>query len=224
MLADNRSSKQDARESILPANRKLTSWQAFDSWFWINSQSVFQAQARVCAEWLIGGKEHYLVVFRLVAFLMLTVEGCLDMYSHGGPWADIRYVTKWGFWMTWICFAAGLFSIEPPATGDKALLKKFKYSPWRAWKWQTLLFEIALTFQIMITIVYWTLLFKSTFQPGKTLTAKFSLVLDHFLPLLLLLIEYLLFSNPVFLKRHAYVVLGLLIIYTPINMGYSLFG
>ena len=75
----------------------------------------------------------------------------------------------------------------------------------------------------MITVIYWPLLFERTFSTRKTWASKVSLVLDHFLPLLLLLIEYFALSNPIFLKRHAYVVVTLLIIYTPINMGYSLF-
>ena len=114
---------------------------------------------------MLGGKEHWLFLYRLFAFVLITLEECLNLYSHGGPWYDIRFITCWGLWMTWLCFGAGLFALDPPPVGDRALLKSLKYSPWRAWKWHTLLFELALTFEINITIVYWTLLFKSTYSP-----------------------------------------------------------
>lgn len=60
--------------------------------------------------------------------------------------------------------------------------------------------------------------------PNSKFLSKLTLVLDHFFPLLLLLIDFLFLSNPVFLRRHAYVVAALLLMYLPINMYYSMSG
>ena len=145
------------------------------------------------------------------------------MYTHGGPWPDIRFLTKWGMWMTWLCFLTGLFNLDPPVQGDKALLKSHKYSPFRAWKWHMLLFECALTFELMICSVYWPLLFKDTWFDYVKINRKISMAMDHSVPLFLLLIEYFL-ANTAFLKKHVYAVCFLILLYLPINLYYSIIG
>lgn len=94
----------------------------------------------MCADWLIGGKEHLVMVFRVIAFMLVTVEESLDLFSHGGASYDIRYLTKWSIWLTWLYFLTGMFCVDPPPQGDKALLKSMRYGPCRAWKWNMVTF------------------------------------------------------------------------------------
>jgi hypothetical protein len=43
LIVARKMSREDAepRQSILPMHRKLTVWQRFDNWLWINSQNEF---------------------------------------------------------------------------------------------------------------------------------------------------------------------------------------
>ena len=99
-----------------------------------------------------------------------------------------------------------------------------RYGPCRAWKWNMVTFEVAMTFELVSVVAYWSLIHDDVWRPNSKLLSKMTLVLDHFLPLLLLLIDYLFLSNPVFLRRHAYVVASLLLLYLPINMYFSVAG
>lgn len=81
-----------------------------------------------------------------------------------------------------------------------------------------------MTFEVVSVVAYWSIIHNDVWRPNSKILSKTTLVLDHFLPLLLLLIDYLFLSNPVFLRRHAYVVVALLLIYMPINMYFSVQG
>ena len=120
----------------------------------------------MCSDLIYGGREHWLMIYRAACFVILTIEESLDMYSHGGPWPDWRYITKWSLWLTWTCFLVGMFALEPIPVGDRALLKSLKYSPWRAWKWHLLLFECALTFEVITVATYWSLIYKDAWNPN----------------------------------------------------------
>lgn len=117
-----------------------------------------------------------------------------------------------------------MFALEPVPVGDRALLKSHKYSPWRAWKWHLLLFECALTFEVITVTVFWTLIFKDAWNPNWNFIRHASMAMDHSVPLFLLLVEYIFLSNPVFLKRHIYVIFIMIILYLPINLYYTFIG
>ena len=156
--------------------------------------------------------------------MIITIQESLDMYSHGGPWPDIRFLTKWGIWLTWLCFLIGMFALEPIPQGDRALLKSYKYSPFRAWKWHLILFECAFTLELVITGVFWSLLYTDVYNPNWNARRKASMIMDHSVPLGLLLFEYLFLANPVFLRRHVYAIGIILILYLPFNLYYTFIG
>ena len=89
-------------------------------------------------------------------------------------------------------------------------------SPWCLWKLAVFLFETSLTFEVIITIFFWAVLFPdqdTAFDPFD--------FIDHIAPFLILVIEYSMNRIP-FSMRHMPLSLALLLVYGIVNMCYSL--
>jgi hypothetical protein len=82
----------------------------------------------------------------------------VDKFAHGTFGDTFKYMQKWGLWFTYFTFMTGLFACTPPANEATVLLKSYKNSPMQAWKWYSVLYEMSLTLNIIITVIYWTIL------------------------------------------------------------------
>lgn len=84
---------------------------------------------------------------------------------------------------------------------------------------------MAVTFEIFAFITYWIFLhadsWHSTTFKDRNFTERFSLVADHSLPLLCLIIEYCM-TQMVFMKRHVMILAFIATFYLIINLSYSL--
>jgi hypothetical protein len=95
---------------------------------------------------------------RAVFLVIITFQLSLSCYDNiGGAFLDIKYITQWGLWFTWLSLIFGLYSTSY-VSDSKAHTKAYRYSPFMAWKWQMICFEIAFTLEIFTTIIFWTLL------------------------------------------------------------------
>jgi hypothetical protein len=102
--------------------------------------------------------------------------------------------------------------------------RKYKNSIFQAWKWHTILFQISLTTEVIITIIFWPILYTPAPAVGQFKNVDLyqaSKIIDNYLPLVILLIDFFL-SNPVFLIRHMFFSLayGFMFVFT--NMIVSL--
>ena len=107
-----------------------------------------------------NGKEYIVILHRVFWVVILTFQLSIDKLQHGTFGNEIKYMQKWGLWLTYLTFMTGLFACDPPPTDATVLLKSYRNSPFQAWKWFTILFEMSLTLEIIITVLYWTILHK----------------------------------------------------------------
>ena len=80
------------------------------------------------------------------------------------------------------------------------------------------MFEIAVAIEIIVTLVFWSILWESTsklpfYQPPMR---KLGLILDHGLPIVLLTLDYVVNATPV-IWRHIYIIASLCLFYLFIN-------
>jgi len=83
------------------------------------------------------------------------------------------------------------------------------------WKWGIFFYEISLTFEIIITLFFWAVLF-----PLMKSKSAWTFI-DHISPILILTIDYCLNRIP-FSLRHLPLSMGILLIYGIVNMTYTL--
>ena len=89
------------------------------------------------------------------------------------------------------------------------------YSPWRLWKWCIFFYETSLTFEIIITLFFWSVLFP------LIKIQNIPLYLDHITPIVMLGIDYCMNRIP-FNLRHLPISMGIMLIYGVVNMTYVL--
>ena len=89
------------------------------------------------------------------------------------------------------------------------------YSPWLLWKWGIFFYEASFTFEIIITLFFWAVLF-----PNDKHRNPFTYI-DHILPIAILLVDYSMNRIP-FSIRHLPLGMFLLFIYGLINMTWTL--
>jgi len=103
---------------------------------------------------MIQGRENRLVYSRMIWLVILTIEICMDL-SEGGTALEVADLTKWTLGLTYFTFLVGLFSpAQPPADQEDK-----RNNILQAWKWFTILFELSCVVTIMITIIFWTLMY-----------------------------------------------------------------
>ena len=104
------------------------------------------------------GKEKGLVYMRMGWFLLLTVEICIGN-SDGGQYYGLADLTKWGLYCTYFTMLLGLFACKPIKNiGDKSAYTASKNKLFQSWKWFSILFELSLLIEIVITVMFWTIL------------------------------------------------------------------
>lgn len=78
-----------------------------------------------------------------------------------------------------------------------------KYTPFRAWKWYIFLFEASIIFELIITIFFWSVLYKDVSEKWEKDPSsysewhKWSTRLDHSAPLGLLVFDYMFNAVPI---------------------------
>jgi hypothetical protein len=134
-----------------------------------------------------------------------------------GSYRDFYFLTNWGLWLTFFTFLVSLYSTTPVPNKGCLVLKSYRNSPFHGWKWFTVLFELSLVLEVCITVIYWTLLHPNLFHSNDHIIKKFSLICDHTLPLMGLIIEYCVSNQPI-VRHHFVVVMAVTIAYMVVNL------
>ena len=167
---------------------KETLWQKFDNWVWYSRQSQFEFQVNQYVGCYKGRNEAGLR-FRRILALAITLWMILPYYNdivdvNSNPLKDIRFFTNWGRYFTWFALVAGSF-VKPSEPEQNV------NSPWKAWKWYTILFHIGLSMEMVIVPFYWVLLNNKSRYSSAIPTYKIILGIgDHTLMLVLLLLDF----------------------------------
>lgn len=86
-------------------------------------------------------------------------------------------------------------------------------------KWVVVFFELAISFEIVITITFWFALFPMIVKTGR-LDLPMNITV-HALPLILLIIDFVLNRVP-FVLRHIVIAIFVILIYGIMNMAITL--
>jgi hypothetical protein len=132
----------------------------------------------------------------------------------------IIYFTHWGIYMSTATYTFfTLFTIRYHffLTTKESIANNFKniYSSWLLWKWSVFFYCASLTYEIIITLFFWVILYPSITNPSVFT------FLDHIAPIVILLLDYVMNRIP-FSIRHLPVAFALLIIYLLVNMIWTL--
>lgn len=109
-------------------------------------------------------KRETLVVYtRILLLFVMTFEICVDL-SQGASQIELPDFSKWGLWMTYVTFIFSLLSVNPLPEKFKHDFNAIRNNPFYAWKWFTVLFEVSLLSEFVLTIVFWTSIHSSVFK------------------------------------------------------------
>ena len=122
---------------------------------------------------------------------MISVLVGFEIYNFGplSQFSHLIYLTQWGLWLTFFTLILGNLARKGRSQNSNKRVCRI----WKAW---TIMYELALTMEILITLVFWTILY-----PGETdCNASnpngihelhcVNLLGDHCVPLFCLLVDY----------------------------------
>lgn len=126
-------------------------------------------------------------------------------------------LTTWGMFFSCIFFPIGM---RLAYKKDEEINDSNKYNFFAAWKWYIIFFEVFMTMNIVITVVFWGVItqFKDVFGRSAGFLAYSSYI--HSTPLIMFMFEYGLHSIPV-IKRHIVIIFPIGVIYALINLTHT---
>ena len=104
---------------------------------------------------------------RLVLWLLITLAWFADdvrSVKHHEFFDDFMYFTVWGVWITWITFSsfaiAYLVQFTKTRNAEEIINQEAldSSSPLWLWKWCSFIYMTALLWEVIITLIFWTLL------------------------------------------------------------------
>ena len=161
-------------------------------------------------------------VYRISSFVFLWILTLYHVILANEPF--LIFFTNWGILFTTISstfiflytirFENGYLTTKTQDNYAPLSL----YSPWQVWKWGMFCFETALTFELIVTLFFWAVLFPDMTESDKSDPFEF---IDHIAPIVILIIEYS-FNRIPFNMKHCPVSVGILVFYGIFNMAWTL--
>lgn len=132
--------------------------------------------------------------------------------------AIYKYFTIWGMTLTTIYFLIVMigYLCEYCNKGERGIDPK-PYSPFRMWKWVTFTFQAALTWETVITIVYWALLWPTEDHSDGAWHDFIRTSIGHLWPFVYLMIDFVL-NRYYFEWKQIWLILITVIIYGGVNI------
>jgi hypothetical protein len=129
---------------------------------------------------------------------------------------DYKYFTNWGVTMTELYFTTILLSYAVQRCGKEQ--DRTPYAPCKMWKFVTYLFQTAITWEVIITIVYWALLWPTETHANHGIWYDFKRTcLVHLLPLIYLTVDFIL--NRIYFEwEQRWIQIIIMVIYGVLNI------
>ena len=191
----------------------------FDNWFWYDNHALFENQAHLMATYCHGeeGPNGIARAVRMLCLVALVGEGLLFLYIlHFNLLAFLAialiFMTVWGYLFTLATFILGVRLMGKPAPEDGAESTR---KCCKGWKWWIFLYQTSLSLEIIITIVYWVLLYpliKNTEFLNKNRLVQWHLALIHTVPIGCLVVDYFINAVPI-APRHLSGILAIAVLY-----------
>lgn len=135
---------------------------------------------------------------RLLGLIGMSINVGLFLFNVGLSIDPYKYFTVWGMIFSFTCYATGTWIVFHK-NEDSVFNEAQKHSPLCAWKIYIFMFETSIAIEIIITVVFWLILWPDAskapeFQPP---IRKIGLILDHTLPIACLTLDYFINAIPV---------------------------
>ena len=161
---------------------------------------------------------HALAIFRVLCCILLWSLSLFHLIRNKDP--TLLYFTNWGIFFTTATYTFfSMFTIRQYffLKTKESMVRNYQniYSPWLLWKWSIFFYCASFTFEIIITLFFWSVLF-----PLMKKHDPFTFI-DHISPIVILLIDYSMNRIP-FTIRSLPLAMILLTIYGMINMTWTL--
>jgi len=165
-----------------------------------------------------------LVVYRVVSLVILIEIWVLSTINNPG-FSKFQYFTIWGLTLVTITFILALIQHHRNLRIQEEGIRSsdLKKSTIVFWRIVHLIYEIALICEMIVTFIFWTMLFPIMIIHIDETTTIFVVVMCqiHFFPFVLLLTDFVLVRMH-FIPRHAWIILGVLLAYTVVNVAVTL--
>jgi hypothetical protein len=150
-------------------------------------------------------------LFRYIAVVILLFWLIVGFFVDE-PFGQFIYMTTWGSYLSFFSLLLNIFATDDQVNNPG------KVVGWQFWRWRTAVwfFEMALTFDVMITVSYWTLIYSH--QPHHKVVEWYT-VWIHILPLVSSLIDFYL-TRWRFRMQRFVTVLAIGVIYGIFNFTY----
>ena len=122
----------------------------FENWWYYNDHQNIYNQMK---QFGIVKSEMGVKVYRVLTFIFMTFFSITYLFVDGPQF--FFWLTNCGQALTTVVFGIGCF--EVPTGRAEKLADKYRYS--HAWKWLLFLNEVALTWEVLITVYYWALIY-----------------------------------------------------------------
>lgn len=192
-----------------------TKSQRFEMYLWQESYQLAYNHL-IAAPWV---PERLLQAYRIVCCLALWSLSLYHLIHNTEP--TLFFFTNWGIFLTTITYTlfTAFYLRQFFAKASHEEHNRNFYSPWLLWKWCVFFYETSLTFEILITMFFWSVLFPIIVKSGKT-PGIFTYI-DHIAPLVILTLDYAMNRIP-FNMRHLPLSVFILFTYGIVNLTKTL--
>ena len=140
------------------------------------------------------------------------------------PLKSFIYFTKWGVFIATVAYTfLGLFHIRQYflKRSKKSLVESYHnfFSPWLLWKWAIIFYETAFTFEVVITLFFWLVLYPAT-DHSDPVDLRNNLLI-HASPMAILLADFIINRIP-FSFKHLPLSIFVMLMYGIVNISYTL--
>jgi hypothetical protein len=164
-----------------------------------------------------------LMVVRIVMFLLNSCEftnWSVRNANSGHPFINsYKYFTTWGLNMTELYLLLAVSAYILNCFDNPKKEHRNPYACFEMWKWVTIVYQVALTWETVITIVYWSILWSTENHANHSWWYYFwRTALVHILPLVYLLIDYSM-NRFYFEESHIWIITGTMVAYGGVNIA-----
>ena len=124
----------------------------------------------------------------IMSFVLLELMIVDRGFTWTGKSSLFWFMTEWSLWCTAFTYFFGLAMYLKPFAKTGRVKKAY-----------VILFEVAFSFEIMVTLLFWVFLgHHKSFEKAPTARGKFSMALNHGIPMACLIVDYCFNRVPIY--------------------------
>ena len=162
-----------------------------------------------------------------IIFSLILILECIILFVNYTQFEDefvkcFTYITTWGLLFTTITFVLSVLFIGESDSGQLSEINN-EQSFFKCFKLLIILYQFSIASEILITILYWAIIYNPTNHDKYTsIQIVGTVYCDHIVPLVLLILDYIFLSSIPFTLRLIPIHMMIATLYLIVNLSYSL--